>query len=235
VQYPSDNGVPEPNRLRFGPAPGAADNPFRPTGNVARFELEPYYINGQPDGDVTNTGGYLANRVEVYDRIATRATPAADWPDPVGSTRWYSFSIYIPPDFPEGTPTQWFDFVQWKGLNTGSPPVAMEIRGSQFVLGGKNSDQHLGSIDPGQWTHFVIGLHFSDRPTTGWATAYRDNTRVVNHVPTQTMNDYTASSGATEVDPNYLKMGIYRSVTWTVTQVIYLSRMTIGKTLASVS
>jgi hypothetical protein len=227
VQYPSDDGVPEPDRIEFGPAPGSADDPFKPDTNVARFELEPYYINGQPDGDVTNTGGDLANRVEVYDRIADHATPAADWPDPVGSTRWYSFSIYIPPNFPFATSSsQWFDFVQWKGFNTGSPPVAMEIRHNRFVLGGANSDQNLATIVPGQWTRFRIGLHFSDTATTGWETAYVDNKLIVRHRPTATMRSYY-HDGVELVDPNYLKMGIYRSVTWTVTQAIYLSPMTI--------
>jgi hypothetical protein len=231
VQYPSDDGVPQPDRIEFGPAPGSANDPFKPNTNVARFELEPYYINGEPNGDITDTGGYLANRVEFYDRIADHATPAADWPDPVGSTRWYSFSIYIPPNFPEATSSsQWFDFVQWKGFNTGSPPVAMEIRHNEFVLGGANSDQHLATIIPGQWTQFVIGLHFSDSATTGWETAYVDNKPIVDQAPTKTMNDYTSAAGVTQVDPDYLKMGIYRSVTWTVTQVIYLSPMTITAT-----
>ncbi len=217
MQYPSDNGVPQPDRIEFTPAPGSANDPFKPDTNVARFELDPYYsADGQPDGDITDTGGYLANRVEVYDRIADHATPAADWPDPVGSTRWYSFSIYIPPGFPFATSSsQWFDFVQWKGFNTGSPPVAMEIRHNEFVLGGANSDQNLTTIVPGQWTQFLIGLHFSDTATTGWETAYADNKLIVRHRPTATMRSYY-HDGVELVDPNYLKMGIYRSVTWTV-------------------
>jgi hypothetical protein len=48
------------------------------------------------------------------------------------------------------------------------------------------------------------------------------------------MNDATVA-GVTSVDPDYLKMGIYRSKSWTSTQVIYLTPMVIGTTLGSVS
>jgi hypothetical protein len=236
AQYPSDSGVPQPDRLQFGPAPGSLGDPNLPTTNVAHFTLEPFSLTpGENDGDVTDTGGDLANRVEVYGRYGGPTVPAAQWPDPVGSIRWYSYSVYIPTGFPTATQSsQWFDFTQWKGLNSGSPPVAMEIRGTNFVLGGANSSQLLGPIDPGTWTHFVVGLDFSDSTTTGWATVYVNGALVVNQVPTQTMNDWTVN-GVTSVDPDYLKMGIYRSKTWRVTQDLYLTPMTIGTTLSSVS
>ena len=234
VQYPSDSGVPQPDRVEFGPAPGSLTDPNLPTTNVAHFTLEPYSIApGSGNGDVTNAGG-SASRVEVYGRYGG-SLPAASWPDPVGSIRWYSYSVYIPTGFPTETQSsQWFDFTQWKGLNSGSPPVAMEIRGTNFVLGGANSSQTLAPIDPGTWTHFVIGLDFSDSATTGWATVYVNGALIVNQVPTQTMNTWTVN-GVTSVDPDYLKMGIYRSTTWRVTQDLYLTPMTIGTTLSSVS
>jgi hypothetical protein len=233
AQVPTDSGRVEDDRIEFGPAPGAGD-PDRPSGSVARFTLHPFRIDGRA-GDETDTGGYVTNRVEVYGRIASRETPADRWPDPVGSTRWYSFSVYLPSDFPTATiSAQWFDFVQWKGLNSGSPPVAMEIRGDEFVLGGANSHAPLGDIDPGTWSHFIVGLHFSDSRHTGWATVLRNGRRLVDHQPTQTMNTATVD-GVTGVDPNYLKMGIYRSVTWRTTQTLDLSSMTIGTSFASVS
>ena len=236
AQYPSVNGVAQPSRIQFGPAPGSPSDPNLPTTSVARFELDPYYTApGLAAGDVTDTGGYLANRVEVYGRYGGPALPADQWPDPVGSVRWYSFSVYIPADFPTSTSSsQWFDFTQWKGLNTGSPPVAMEIRGTNFYLGGSNSSQNLGSIDPGTWTHFVVGMDFSTSSSTGWASVYKNGSLLIDQYPTQTMNTWTVA-GVTGADPNYLKMGIYRSKTWNVTQVIDLTPMTIGTTLASVS
>lgn len=230
VQYPSDDGVPQPDRIEFGPAPGLHSDPFRPRTNVARFELRPY---GGPDGDVTDVDGDLASRVEVYDRIATRGTPPADWPDPVGSTRWYSFGVYVPADFPED-PTKWLDFVQWKGLNGGAPPMAMIISGNDFRLGGSVTDQDLGYIDRGFWNWFVIGIHFSASATDGWETVYRDGVPLVHQLPTATMKAYW-ENGVDVVDPEYFKMGIYRSTTWDVTQDLYLSPITIGTTLQSVT
>ena len=235
AQYPSDEGVPQPTRIEFGPAPGLPDDPNLPTTNVARFQLNPYSTTpGAKDGDVTNTGGDLTNRVEVYGRAAGWL-PAAEWPDPVGSIRWYSFSVYIPADFPTSTSSkQWFLFTQWKGWSSGTPPVDMQIEGDHFYLGGKHADDDLGAVDPGTWTHFVVGLNFSGSTATGWATVYVDGSLVVDQKPTQTMNTYW-SNGVDTVDPDYLKMGIYRSTTWHVTQVIYLTPLTIGTTLASVS
>lgn len=233
VQVPEDDGHRELSRITFGPAPGVGD-PDRPSGPVARFTLHPFRTRGRVIGDRTDTGGYVANRVEVYGRIAHRETPARRWPDPVGSTRWYSFSVYIPPGFVTATrPTQWFDFVQWKGLNSGSPPVAMEIRGDQYVLGGANSHAHLGYIHKGTWSRFVVGLHFSDVRHDGWATVYRNGKRLVHRQPTQTVKTATVH-GVTGPDPDYLKMGIYRSVTWTRTQTIWIGALTIGTTFASV-
>ncbi|HLI61656.1 MAG TPA: heparin lyase I family protein [Solirubrobacteraceae bacterium] len=236
AQVPSDQGVPQDSRVAFTAPPGSPGDPNFPSGNVVRFQLDPYYTSpGVADGDVTDTGGYLANRVEIYGRYAGRDVPASEWPDPVGSIRWYSFSIYLPVGFPTATSYKnWFDFTQWKGLNSGSPPVAMSIAGNRFVLGGQHSDADLGPIVPGTWTHFVVGLDFSDSASTGWATVYVNGQLVVDQQPTQTMNDATVD-GVTGVDPNYLKMGIYRSKTWTSTQVIYLTPMVIGTTYASVS
>jgi hypothetical protein len=239
LQLPSDDGVSQPDRVQFTPAPGSPTDPNYPATNVAHFELQPYYINGLPDGDVFGaSSSNPTNRVEVYDRYPSSnasSTPAADWPDPVGSTRWYSYSIYIPAGFQTQTmSSEWFDFTQWKGLNSGSPAIAMEIRNSSFYLGGANASDNLGSISPGQWTHFVIGVGFSDSASSGWVTIYDNGSLVLNDAPTQTMNDATVN-GVTGVDPSYLKMGIYRSKTWPVTQDIYLTPMVEGTTLSSVS
>jgi hypothetical protein len=236
AQIPSDSGVPQPSRIQFTPVPGSSTDPNLPLENVARFELDPYStVPGAANGDVTDTGGYLANRTEIYGRYAGPGVPAAQWPDPVGSIRWYSFSVYLPAGFPTATSVKnWFDFTQWKGLYSGSPPVAMSIVGNQFVLGGQHSDANLGPVVPGTWTHFVVGLSFSDSAASGWATVYVNGALVVDQQPTQTMNDATVD-GVTGVDPSYLKMGIYRSKTWTSTQVIYLTPMVIGTTYASVA
>jgi hypothetical protein len=207
-------------RISIGTAPGVAGAQFRPAGNAMRVELR--------QGDVTNTGGYLSSRAEVYGRQPLRAAsaPAATWPDPVGSIRWYSFDLYVPADFVPATDTKWLVLTQWKGFRGGSPPVDIEVRRSSLRLAGTNiplTVGDLGPISPGQWTHLVVGMKLSPDPLVGWIEAYRDKVVKVPHLPVATMNE--DSSG---VDPIYLKQGIYRTSAWATTQVFWFGPMEVS-------
>jgi hypothetical protein len=227
VQYPRDGGIPQPRSIEFGPPPGSPSDPFFPTTSVARFSLKPFYVDGRPRGDVTGSA-YASNRVETLARLKTHGA----WPDPVDSTRWFAYSVFVPGSFVVGP--NWFDFTQWKGAISGPPAIAMEIRERSFYLGGAHGDYSLGSIDRGHWTRFVIGIHFSGSQSAGWVTLYKDNNLLLDHAPTQTMNDIT-SAGRTVVDPSYLKMGIYRSTSWTTTAVLDFAPLTEGTSLRAVS
>jgi hypothetical protein len=225
-------------RIRTVPAPGAPGDAFRPAGDVLRVELRAYDDPRRPgaaDGDVTDTGGYLANRAEVYDRIATRATPAAAWPDPVGAVRWYAFSLYVPAGFPTEA-GKWLDFTQWKGLDSGSPPVALELDGEDLVLGGKTGRQRLGRLVRGGWTRFVVGMRLSPDPRAGWVQVDVNGRTVLPRTHRATMETvWRAALRTRTVDPNYLKQGIYRSAAWTSTQVLYFGPMTIARSRAALA
>jgi hypothetical protein len=228
VSEPAFGSSGEDNPLQFVDPPGSPSGEFFPSTSVARFELQ---------AGALTSDGEPANRVEVYGRSEPTATPAREWPDPVGATRWYNFSIYIPSGFPVDTGTKWFIFVQWKGASTGSPPVALEINRSQFVLGSDNTptiEHGLGGLNPGSWTQFVVGIHFSDSASDGWVTVYRNGALALPTLPLATMNSTTVD-GVAQADPTYLKMGIYRDLTWDVTQVIDLTPVTIGTSYASVA
>jgi hypothetical protein len=235
-QLPADpSGVVQADRIRVEDAPGDPTDPSRPSGRVMRVELRPYDDPSRPgpaDGDVTNTGGYLANRAEVYDRIATRGTAATAWPDPVNAVRWYAWSTYVPPDFPTD-PAKWFAFTQWKGLDTGAPPMEMRLVGDQIQLGGRNVCRGLGPLARGRWMRFVVGVRFSPDPAWGWVRVEIDGHLALARTPVATMNTKW-SGGAVVVDPNYLKQGIYRSAAWTTTQVMYFGPTVIGTTRAAV-
>lgn len=216
-QEPSDRSGVVQNRIavvRGSAVPGGEGRPSA----VMRVELRP--------GDVQ---GSDANRAEVYARHAVPgSTAAADWPDPVGSTRWYGFSVYVPSDFAESS--YWADVTQWKGYSGGSPPEAIEIAGSRFALGSSVASRaDLGPLDKGSWTRFVVGIHFAaDR--TGWIEIWRDGTLVLPRTNRPTMG--TRSDGTP--DPTYLKQGLYRSTSWTTTNVVFHGPLSLGLTRGAV-
>ena len=186
-------------------------------------------------GEITNTGGYLASRSEVYARHAVpRTTPAESWADPVGSTRWYRFDLHVPADFElDTTGLKWLTLTQWKGLDSGSPPIALEIKNDHLDLGGASGRQNLGPLKRGQWETITVGVHF--QPTTdGWVEVYRDGAQVLPRTYRRTMNLRTID-GVQQVDPSYLKQGIYRSSSWTGDHVLHFGPLVIGTTREAVS
>lgn len=228
IQQPSAGG-------RFSTPLGVdvpGDGPYRPEAAM-RVELRPYSATNPgstspADGDVTDTGGFLANRSEVYGRHPTPSTTAPSlWPDPAGSERWYGWSVYVPAGHvtaPDGT--LWLNTVQWKGLHGGSPPLAMEINRDNWRLGGTKGGGSLpdigtlGPINPGTWTNFVIGINHSPNPAVGWVEAWVNRELVLPRTTIATM-DYQGD-GVTP-DPTYFKQGIYRNSNWDVTHVLHFA------------
>ena len=220
-QRPSVAGVEQADRIQWVPAHDPALG--RPRGQVLRFELRP--------GDVYDSSGYPANRVEVYGRHASsNSAPPEQWPDPVGSVRWYSFQMFVPADFPTATDSTWLTFTQWKGQSGGSPPIALEIKRDGLRLGGARTNAGLiprggalGPLEKGAWTHLVVGLSFSPDPQAGWVEVWRDDRLVLPRVAVATMDRIGG-----QADPMYLKQGIYRDSSWNCTQVLYFGPVTIG-------
>jgi hypothetical protein len=209
VQVPSVDGQPQRDRITITRSPTSDDR-------VLRVELR--------RGDVQESGGLKTNRAEVYDRHAEpgSSTPPAEWPDPVGSVRWYNFAVFIPTDFATADDDKWLDLTQWKGYRGGSPPLALEIKRSQLRLGGTEGSDSLGRIDKGEWTRLTFGVHWSP-DQDGWVEVWRDGKRVVERTAGPTMDTVDG-----EPDPIYLKQGIYRSKAWDDTHVVYFGPLTIA-------
>ncbi len=183
---------------------------------VLRAQVDP--------GDRTVNSGYVAERAEVYARTPPTkmsAVPAAQWPDPVGSVRYYSVAIYLRPGFaiPYGD-AGWVSLLQLKGLRGGQPPLALLVADGNFVLKLKRSskiERSLGPATTGKWVQFVFGVKHS-AGNDGWVQAYRDGKSMVGTVAVPTM-DYV--NGA--VDPTYLKEGVYRGDGFKTSHVAYFS------------
>ena len=206
---------PAPDRIRI------VDRPDH--GRVMRVELRP--------GDITDTGGYRANRAEVYARHHTgsRSAPAHEWADPIGSTRWYGFDLYIPAGFvTDPTGLVWESLMQWKGAWGGQPAIALEVKQDRLQLAGASGRNDLGPLAKGRWERLVIGVHF--HPDQGWVEVARDGVTVLPRTHRPTMQ--WRSPGV--ADPTYLKQGIYRDPRWTVTHVVLYGPLEIGTTKASV-
>ena len=213
-QVPAVAGTRQVDRIQTVEAPGPPDR--RPSGPVLRFELRP--------GDVTDTGGFLANRTEVYGRAASPLSAPPDaWPDPVGSVRWYQMSIFVPNDFSLSADATWLTIAQWKGLRGGSPPIALEIKRDSLRLGGARTnsgfiarDGYLGTLPRGVWFTVSVGIGFSPDPNKGWVEVWRDGEMTLPRTSVATMDLVTG-----QVDPTYLKQGLYRDPKWAATHVIY--------------
>lgn len=239
---PGTSGTVQTSRITVASASkGAGTGTVAPTQLGMRVELRPYETtNGAADGDVTDTGGYLANRAEVYARHAVPgATLPNGWPDPAGVERWYGFSLLIPTGHVFATDTTWLTFTQWKGRDGDSPPIGLEIARDRLRLGGARGNAgafpnsgDIGAATPGTWTRLVVGLRLSTDPALGWVEVWRDGAQVVARTAVSTMD---FQSDGTSPDPVYLKQGIYRSTAWQTTHVLWFGPMRIGRTKAAVS
>lgn len=226
AQRPDVGGMVQTSRIRTvtgTDVPGDPQDPYRPTDGAMRVELRP--------GDETNTGGYVANRAEVYDRWGGPYghSPATDWPDPEGSERWYQWPMFLPAGFAFGA--HWLTFTQWKNEGTGSPQRSLELAGSKLKLGGQGPDHDLLSTVPrGVWFELLFGFHWSPDPTVGWSEAHINGTEVLARTSEATMRTWDG-----ETMGQYLKQGIYRSKSWTDTHVAYYGPIRVAETQAALT
>jgi hypothetical protein len=233
-QEPSVGGILQNTRMRtVGGAELPGSGVWKPSGRAMRVELRPFAGGA---GDSLTTSGYTANRAEAYGRHApSSTTPPASWPDPVGSERWYGWSMYTPSDF--ATSNLWMVFTQWKGFRGGSPPLALEMAGDrvQLVSNPFRVRQDLGSVSSlkGGWSRFVMGVKWSNSGA-GWVEMWRalpDGTmqQVMARRSMQTMETING-----QADPIYLKQGIYRDTAWTTTNTLFYGPMKIATSRAAV-
>lgn len=219
-QTPDDStGTEVPERLRMVTGVDVPGSGSKKPVAVYRAEIQ----EGDSFGD--------DERAECYDRHGGGGTPAEDWPDPPGSTRWYGFNILIPSGFNFAEDTKWRVVTQWKGFMSGSPPVALEIKRQTFELVVKNeSARHLllDSISTDTWYRLEIGIKF-ETDQTGWVRVFLDGEEVLEETASQTLD-----LDGTDPVPSYLKQGIYRDPTFSSDDVVYYGPLLLGTSHESV-
>ena len=149
-------------------------------------------------GDLTKTGSYIAPRSEVFGRQpSTLKASYTAWPDPAGSQRWYRIRFFVPADFTFAKDTTWLTLTQWKGLNGGSPPVALEFKRDRLRMAGSRANESvlpnkgdLGPVAKGQWTEITVGLSLSPDKSKGWVEVYRNGKQAMKRTATATMDTW---------------------------------------------
>lgn len=195
-------------------------------------------------GDVSDSGSatnaYATSRAEALARSGTEygVSLPQDYPDPVGSVRYYGCSYYIEPTTwaarsYDGT-SSWITLTQWKQNTNGSPPraLAIDVTNNRWYIDGFGGafTAPIKTLTPGVWQRFIFGFRWQ-ADGTGWTEVYDgDGTLLVPRAAGATMAGTTASP-----TPNYLKEGIYRAKDgWRTTMIFYYSPMKIGTDFNSV-
>ena len=144
-----------------------------------------------------------------------------------GTTQYYTYVARLPDEFPTEADT-WQLLLQWHQYgDSGSPPVAVEVRDNRLMLAAEGGDlQDLGPVAAGDRLDLTLRIAFSRDPDQGSVDVWRDG----NHV----LQGYRPPSGTLLDGGNYMKVGIYRDTAIRETGRVWLEDLRAGPTLASV-
>jgi hypothetical protein len=196
TQMPPDWGAeltsvpPPPHAFRVACPP----DPVRLGMRSARFELH--------QGD-------------VHPDLGTRAE-LTSWPEPIGTTRWYGFSIYLPVGWTSDQSgeilAQWHQAFSKDPKLGGSPPLAIMTRAGKWVVSVRKAwnnevekgtdDKEVGDYELGTWTDWVVSVLWSEGQD-GTIRIWK-NGRTVYRPPNPGQNKFADGQG------NYMKFGIYK-------------------------
>ncbi|GAA4865128.1 heparin lyase I family protein [Actinomycetospora straminea] len=144
-----------------------------------------------------------------------------------GQVQYYSYVARLADDFPTDVNT-WQVLLQWHHLgSSGSPPIALEVRGNRLMLAAEGEDlQDLGPIRPGDQVDVTMRVLFSQDPSRGAVDVWRGS----DHV----MRAYRPEGGTMLDEGNYLKVGLYRDDSIDEEGRLWLEDLRVGPTIESV-
>lgn len=218
----------------FAPTASAAETPSwsmqNPGGPLAAFNRNDYDeqdgapqqvaspdVEGRQALEFSLDGG--DQRTEVRPRVPEQRE---------GQVQYTAYRAYLAPGFP--TDVSSFQVVlQWHHAgDSGSPPVAVEVRGNQVVLASEGADyQNLGPISGGQPIDLVLRIAFSKDPEQGTVDVWNRGRHV--------LTDFHPSNGTMLDESNYMKVGLYRDTSISDPGKLYLNDLEVGPTMASVT
>ncbi|MDD7940801.1 polysaccharide lyase [Actinomycetospora lutea] len=144
-----------------------------------------------------------------------------------GTTQYYTYVAKLPDEFPAEVDT-WQLLLQWHQYgDSGSPPVAVEIRDNRLMLAAEGGDlQDLGPVAAGDRIDLTMRIAFSRDPDQGSVDVWRDGSPV--------LQGYRPPSGTLLDGGNYMKVGLYRDTSVSETGRVWLEDLRVGSSLASV-
>ncbi|MEJ2888107.1 polysaccharide lyase [Actinomycetospora aeridis] len=149
-------------------------------------------------------------------------------PDQVeGDVQYYTYGAQLAPDFPTDART-WQLLFQWHHYgDSGSPPVAVEVRENRLMLAAEGENlTDLGPVRAGDRVDLTLRIAFSRDPDRGTVDVWRDGRPV--------LEDYRPPGGTLLDGGNYMKVGLYRDTDVDEEGRVYLDDLRIGPSLASV-
>ena len=174
-------------------------------------------------GDMADSGG-ITERAELSEADALHL--------PTGTDVWYSFSLYLPLDFP--VVDRRLVLGQWKQAcgdcaADHSPGIANRYRNGVFSITIQNGDRRVVLFEEkadirGRWNQLVYHLRLTPQPD-GFLQAWLNGQQVV---------DYRGPLGyPDDLDRVYFKIGLYRD-SLAIPMTMLLARFRRGATRAEV-
>jgi hypothetical protein len=172
--------------------------------------------SGQQALEFSLDGG--GERSEVQPRIPMQRE---------GDVQYYSYSAVLADDFPTDV-TTWQLLLQWHHYgDSGSPPVAVEVRDNRLMLSAEGEDrQDLGPVRGGDRIDLTMRIAFSRDSDRGTVDVWRDGDRV--------LRSYKPPGGTLLDQSDYMKLGLYRDESIDEPARLVLEDLRIGPSLASV-
>ena len=209
------------------PAPAAPSGPALRTVTIADFETGSFSqwnaVQSEAGGNSrvvsspVRQGAYAAaftlpgggKRAEVFKSDAAYVSE--------GDERVYRWSTMPAAGYQPAPLSSYELIIQWKDDGGGSPPMAFEIEGPNYALKTDGGLKSAGPLNPGQWTDFEVRAKFSSSASSGWVEVLRNGQVVIPRF---------ATANLTRGKRSYLKQGLYRGSSGTVSTV-YHDAMTV--------
>jgi hypothetical protein len=207
----------------------AADNRIQISGSPVSQGQYSYRVELQP-GD--NPSGCRAT-------LASGMTSQRGW-SPAhliknGDEAYYGFSIYLPSDTFKKL-DKWRLLLQFKGQNSGSPPIALNVSNDTWLLNSrptvKSSNLHIwkAPVIKDAWEKFMMHVKWSTDPKVGFIELYYNGQLVLPQL-------YTSTIHVKDGKPvtNFVALGIYRDSSISVTDVVYHDGFVAGQSYEEVA